>query len=183
AIVSKVFLMIVFSLVLFFSAYLTLKRSEDNEIYLFSHPLAQSLKLDGTHFVRGQVESYHVQQVPFAIFTIGIAGILSGLLGIGSGTMKVLAMDHYLKLPYKVATTTSNFMIGITAAVSAGIYFQRGYINPTITFPVLIGAFIGSLCGTKLISRIQVKSLRIIFSITICFVGLQMLYNALEGRT
>jgi uncharacterized membrane protein YfcA len=182
AMVSKTFLTVVFSLVLFFSAYLTIKRNEDHEQYDHSHPWAIKLKLDSTYPSKnGETIPYHVQNVPIAFFIMGVAGILAGLLGIGSGAMKVLAMDQALCLPYKVATTTSNFMIGITAAVSAGIYFTHGYIIPSIAFPVLIGVIAGAFFGAKLLPHINNRALRIIFSIAICFIGLQMLYNALIG--
>ena len=78
-----------------------------------------------------------------------IAGLLSGLLGIGSGTFKVLAMDTAMRLPMKVSTTTSNFMIGVTAAASAGIYFQRGDINPLYAAPVALGVLLGATIGRK----------------------------------
>ena len=142
---------------------------------------ATYLKLNGTYPVQNRLQTYFVQRVPFAFFIMGIAGILSGLLGIGSGTLKVLAMDQALRLPYKVATTTSNFMIGITAAVSAGIYFTHGYINPEICFPVMIGVIAGSFVGATILSKIETRFLRLLFSIVICLIGLQMLYNALIG--
>jgi len=179
AVLSKTFLTILFSFLLFFSAYLTIKRREEHEQYQDSHPWAIALKLDGNYPLKDRLESYRVQNVPLALFIMGIAGLIAGLLGVGSGTLKVLAMDQALRLPYKVATTTSNFMIGITAAVSAGIYFSHGYIDPKITFPVMIGVIIGSFTGAKILPKIHTRLLRIIFSIVICLIGLQMLYNAL----
>lgn len=181
AIVSKTFLTILFSLVMFLSAYLTIRRKEEHEQYGTSHPWAVKFNLNGSYPVKNQLTPYHVQNVPLALFLMGLGGVLSGLLGIGSGAIKVLAMDQALRLPYKVATTTSNFMIGITAAVSASIYFTHGYINPTITFPVMIGVIAGSFLGAKILTRIHNRWLRIIFSIVICFVGLQMFYNAIAG--
>jgi len=181
AVVSKTFLAVLFSLIMFFSAYLTMKRREEHETYTTSHPWATALKLDSTYPFKNQMTPYHVQNVPLALFIMGIAGMISGLLGIGSGALKVLAMDQSLRLPYKVATTTSNFMIGITAAVSAGIYFSHGYIDPAITFPVMIGVIVGSFSGAKILPKIQNRILRIVFSIVICLIGLQMLYKALTG--
>jgi hypothetical protein len=181
AIISKTFLTILFSFVLFLSAYLTIKRREEHDNFTTSHPWAETFKLDGTYPQKDGIHAYRVQNVPFAFLFMGIAGVLSGLLGIGSGSLKVLAMDHGLRLPYKVATTTSNFMIGITAAVSVGIYFTHGYIVPAIAFPVLLGVLAGSFFGAKMLTRVHSQVLRIIFSIAICFVGLQMLYNALSG--
>lgn len=181
ALVSKTFLTVLFSIVLFLSAYLTIRRKEESEHYTESHPWAVSLKLPSTYPLKGNLQAYHVQNVPLALFIMGIAGLVSGLLGVGSGTLKVLAMDQALRLPYKVATTTSNFMIGITAAVSAGIYFSQGYINPAIAFPVMIGVIIGSFTGAKVLTRMHTQALRIIFSIVICLIGLQMLYKAFTG--
>lgn len=181
AIISKTWLAILFSLVLFFSAYLTVKRREELEVYENSHPWALKLNLDSTYPLKNVKKNYRVQNVPFAFIIMGIAGMLSGLLGIGSGALKVLAMDHAMRLPYKVSTTTSNFMIGITAAVSAGIYFSRGYINPAITFPVMIGVLAGSFSGAKLLPKMHNQLLRILFSLIIYLIGLQMLYQALTG--
>lgn len=181
AFVSPIFLTIVFSIVLFISAYLTIKRKEDKETYTSSHPWSVVLNLDGTYPLQGQKVNYLVQRVPLGLSIMGIAGVISGLLGIGSGTLKVLAMDQALRLPYKVSTTTSNFMIGITAAVSAGIYFMHGYIDPALTFPVMIGVIAGSFTGAKVLRHMNVRLLRIIFSIAICFVAIQMLYNTLAG--
>jgi len=182
AFVSQTFLTLIFSLVLLSSAYLTVKRKEEHEQYHQSHPWAMALKLDGTYPVKKQMHSYHVQHVPLALFIMTMAGLISGLLGIGSGTLKVLAMDQALRLPYKVATTTSNFMIGITAAVSAGIYFSKGYIDPTIAFPTMLGVLVGAFTGAKLLTHLRTRLLRIIFSMVLCFIALEMLYKVLSGE-
>jgi uncharacterized membrane protein YfcA len=182
SIVPKTFLAILFSIVLFISSYMTLIRREDLEHYPNSHSWATALQLDGEYPLDGQLKAYPVQHAPLGLFIMGVAGIFSGLLGIGSGSLKVLAMDQALRLPYKVATTTSNFMIGMTAATSAGIYFAHGYINPVITFPVVIGVFAGSFLGAKLLTRINIQSLRTIFSVVICLIGVQMLYQAITGQ-
>lgn len=178
---SKTWLTIIFSLVLFLSAYLTISRREELEQYTSSHPLAVKLKLDGSYPTHHGNQPYHVQNAWLGFCVMGIAGILSGLLGIGAGILKVLAMDQTLRLPYKVSTTTSNFMIGITAAASAGIYFTYGYIIPAIAFPVMIGVIIGAFFGAKLIFYVHTRLLRIIFSIVISLVGLQMFYQAISG--
>ena len=91
-----------------------------------------------------------------------LAGVLSGLLGIGSGSLKVLAMDSTMKIPFKVSTTTSNFMIGVTAAASAVVYLQRGYMDPGIAFPVVLGVLAGALTGAKILPMINPRLLRII---------------------
>src|SRR6202043_2352404 len=98
------------------------------------------------------LETYHVRRVPLGFLIMYIEGLLSGLLGIGSGAVKVLAMDQAMKLPFKVSTTTSNFMIGVTAAASAGIYLSRGYIDPGIAMPVMLGVLGGSLAGARVLA-------------------------------
>jgi len=110
------------------------------------------------------------------------AGALSGLLGIGSGAVKVLAMDQAMRIPFKVSTTTSNFMIGVTAAASAGIYLNRGYIDPVLAMPVMLGVLTGSLIGTRILVKAETKSLRLVFSAIILLLGAQMLYNGVAGR-
>lgn len=181
AFVSKQLLMIIFSLVMFLSAYLTVRRKEESEHYTTSHPWAEKLKLDGEYPLKGQMKQYRVQHVPTALTIMGFAGMIAGLLGVGSGTIKVLAMDQAMRLPYKVSTTTSNFIIGITAAVSTGIYFTQGYIQPVITFPVVIGVLCGAFVGARVLSHLHTKWLRVIFAFVICFIGIDMLHSALTG--
>jgi uncharacterized membrane protein YfcA len=111
------------------------------------------------------------------------AGALSGLLGIGSGAVKVLAMDQVMRLPFKVLTTTSNFMIGVTAAASAGFYLSRGYILPGLSMPVMLGVLVGSLVGSRVLVNAHVRTLRLVFSIVIVALGLEMLVNGLTGRS
>jgi hypothetical protein len=178
--ISKAYLSFLFSILLFLSAYLALKRREDLENWKTSHSWSKALRLNGSYSNGQQLKTYHVQNVPIGLFTMLFAGVLSGLLGIGSGILKVLTMDYALRLPYRVATTTSNFMIGITAATSASIYFAHGYVNPTITCPVVIGVFIGAYAGTQLLPLLRIIQLRIIFVILILLMGIQMLVQALH---
>jgi uncharacterized protein len=110
------------------------------------------------------------------------AGTLSGLLGIGSGAVKVLAMDRIMRLPFKVSTTTSNFMIGVTAAASAGVYLNRGYVDPGLSMPVMLGVLSGSLLGARFLSRARTKMLRIVFAGVIFALGLEMVYSGITGR-
>jgi len=182
AFISKTFIASLFAIVLFISAYLTIKRKEDQEeVPRTSHPWAERLNLSSSYFLKEGKKNYTVQNVPQALGIMAIAGCLSGLLGIGSGALKVLAMDQAMNLPYKVATTTSNFIIGITAAVSVGVYFGHGYIVPGIIFPVMIGVAIGSIIGAKILVKTSSQRLRIIFSSIICLLGVEMLYKALTG--
>src|SRR2546423_8150620 len=109
---------------------------------------------------------------------MALAGVLSGLLGIGSGALKVVAMDQLMRVPFKVSTTTSNFMIGVTAAASAGVYLSRGYIDPGLCMPVVLGALAGSLLGTRVLVRANTAALRLVFALTIAALGLEMLYQA-----
>src|SRR5271166_3225025 len=106
-----------------------------------------------------------------------IAGALSGLLGIGSGAVKVLAMDQAMRIPFKVSTTTSNFMIGVTAAASAGIYLGRGYIDPALAMPVMLGVLLGSFLGSKVLTVASVGVLRLVFGVVIVALAVQMIYK------
>jgi uncharacterized membrane protein YfcA len=109
------------------------------------------------------------------------AGTLSGLLGIGSGAVKVLAMDEAMRLPFKVSTTTSNFMIGVTAAASAGIYLARGYVEPGLAMPVMLGVLAGSLLGTRVLVRTQVNTLKTVFALVVVVLGCEMIYSGIKG--
>ena len=109
-----------------------------------------------------------------------IAGILSGLLGIGGGAIKVMAMDKIMKIPFKVSTTTSNFMIGVTAVASAGIYLKNGYINPSLAMPVMFGVLSGVFVGTKLMFAISTKLLKIVFSLILLVMAFEMFKNGLK---
>ena len=111
-----------------------------------------------------------------------VAGMLSGLLGIGSGAVKVLAMDQAMRLPFKVSTTTSNFMIGVTAAASAGVYLNRGYIDPGLAMPVMLGVLAGATLGARLLTRLQSARLRVLFAVVILGLALEMIYNGATGR-
>ena len=110
------------------------------------------------------------------------AGTLSGLLGIGSGAVKVLAMDQAMRIPFKVSTTTSNFMIGVTAAASAGVYLNRGYIDPGLAMPVMLGVLAGSVLGTRVLSRTKTSVLRWVFSGVIVVLGIEMLFKGITGK-
>ncbi len=110
------------------------------------------------------------------------AGALSGLLGIGSGAFKVIAMDQSMRIPFKVSTTTSNFMIGVTAAASAGVYLNRGYIDPALAMPVMLGVLAGSVLGARLLAGAKTRVLRRLFSVVIVVLSLEMIYKGLIGR-
>ena len=111
-----------------------------------------------------------------------MAGALSGLLGIGSGALKVIAMDRIMKMPFKVSTTTSNFMIGVTAAASAGIYLNRGYIDPVLAMPVMLGVLLGATAGTHFLMKSKTKPLKILFSMVILILAVEMIFNGIKGK-
>ena len=144
--------------------------------------LAERLRLCGSFPVVGGKENYVAQRVPAGFGLMFSAGTLSGLLGIGSGAVKVLAMDQAMGLPFKVSTTTSNFMIGVTAAASAGIYLSRGYIAPELAMPVMLGVLAGSLAGAKILVHARVNTLRLLFALVIVALGVEMLLNSVAGR-
>jgi uncharacterized protein len=173
---------IIFGLVLLYSAYATVRPSSHDIENSGPDRVAVWLKMDSTYPTASGFQSYHVRGVPLGFGLMFVAGVLSGLLGIGSGAVKVLAMDKAMKLPFKVSTTTSNFMIGVTAAASAGVYLCRGYIDPGLAMPVLLGVLAGSLIGARVLARVQVRLLRIVFSVVIVFLALEMIYNAFTGR-
>jgi uncharacterized membrane protein YfcA len=129
---------------------------------------------------QGKVK-YTPRHVPLGFGMMIVAGIVSGLLGIGSGALKVLAMDQAMRLPFKVSTTTSNFMIGVTAAASAGVYLHRGYIEPGLALPVMLGVLTGALAGAKLLTRAPTERLRTLFNLVLVVMAVQMLYKGLTG--
>jgi len=126
--------------------------------------------------------TYSVHGVPWGFGLMFVAGLLSGLLGIGSGALKVLAMDQIMQIPFKVSTTTSNFMIGVTAAASAGIYLGRGYIDPGLAMPVMLGVLFGAVLGTRVLVRAKVDLLRTVFSLVIFVLAVEMIYQGITGR-
>ncbi len=170
---------ITFGIVLLYSAYLSF-RSKHSGGSDTPDPLGTRLRLTGTD--PESSKSYTAQHVPAGFAIMGLAGTLSGLLGIGSGAVKVLAMDQAMRLPFKVSTTTSNFMIGVTAAASAGIYLGRGYIDPGLAMPVMLGVLAGSLLGAKLLVKARVATLRMVFAVVIAALGIEMIYNSIAGK-
>jgi uncharacterized membrane protein YfcA len=142
--------------------------------------LATHLRLQGSYedTALDCVVEYNVRGVRFGLPLMFVAGAVSGLLGIGSGVLKVPAMDIAMKLPMKVSTATSNFMIGVTAAASAGVYFARGYVNPFVAAPVAMGVLIGAALGTRLMVRVRSTLLRKLFIAVLAITALQMLAKA-----
>ena len=173
---------IVFGSILLFSAAVSNRRRPDPDPNMPADPLASRLRLNGSYPVEGVRQHYNVRRVPLGFGMMFGAGTLSGLLGIGSGAVKVLAMDEAMQVPFKVSTTTSNFMIGVTAAASAGIYLSRGYIDPSLDMPVTLGVLAGSLLGARLLVHAHPNKLRIVFAIVIAALGIEMIYSGITGR-
>lgn len=180
--VSAASIGVIFGLVLLYSAYISGRKQPEHPVPLRPDPLGARLRMNGTYPSPEGPRSYQVASVPTGFGLMFGAGTLSGLLGIGSGAVKVLAMDQAMKIPFKVSTTTSNFMIGVTAAASAGIYLARGYIDPGLAMPVMLGVLAGSLVGARFLVRIRTRSLRHIFALIIVALGIEMIFNALSGR-
>ena len=172
----------IFGVVLLLSAFLSIRGKKEDPKEGETGWVAKRLRMDSDYPVPGGKKSYHVRNVPGGFGLMFVAGTLSGLLGIGSGAFKVLAMDQVMKIPFKVSTTTSNFMIGVTAAASAGIYLRKGFIEPGLAMPVVLGVLIGSLLGTRILVKVKANFLRIVFSLVIVALGIEMIYGALKGR-
>ncbi|MDE3149343.1 MAG: sulfite exporter TauE/SafE family protein [Acidobacteriota bacterium] len=174
---------IIFGLVLMQSAYQSLRSwngTADNLVE--SDKLARWLRLGSNFPVGGKRQEYGVQNVPTGFGLMFGAGALSGLLGIGSGAVKVIAMDRAMKIPFKVSATTSNFMIGVTAAASAGVYLSRGYIDPRVAMPVMLGVLAGAFLGTRVLVHAPVRILRIIFGLVIAVLAIEMIVNGITGK-
>lgn len=168
---SSKLLYIFFSLILLNSFYGMLKKTglitkvKKEEETVENDKYADRYKLNSTYYDKatGKTVAYNVTNVPQGALVMFGAGFASGLLGIGSGAFKVVALDSYMKLPIKVSTATSNFMMGVTATASALIYFFNGTINPAIAAPIAIGTLIGSRTGAKVMQRLDAKYIRYIF--------------------
>jgi len=145
-------------------------------------PLAKRLNLNGSYPAIAGTVHYQVSHVKAGFSLMFGAGLLSGLLGIGSGAMKVVAMDQIMGIPFKVSTTTSNFMIGVTAAAGAGIYLSRGYIDPGLAMPVMLGVLAGSLVGARGLAGTRTRALRLVFAAVVGVLALEMLYSGVSGR-
>jgi uncharacterized protein len=175
-------LFVIFGIVLLISVVpLVFKISEELPRGVRNDHWANWLHLAGSYPDRrlGREVSYQVTRTPLGLAMMYLAGVLSGLLGIGSGAFKVLAMDTVMRLPMKVSTTTSNFMIGVTAAASAGIYFSRGDIPPLLAAPVALGVLAGAFIGSRLLTRLSNKTLRLIFLPVMAVIAMQMVLRGL----
>lgn len=181
--VSTKYLYLIFGLLLLYSAVnMFQKRNQELPQEFPANPMADKLKLNGSYYDKAldQTVDYHVTGIYSGFGMMYVAGIISGLLGIGSGIFKVMAMDSFMKLPMKVSTATSNFMIGVTAAASAGIYLTRGNIDPKIAAPVALGVLLGAAVGTKVMQRLKSTTLRLVFIPVLLYVSIEMIMKGVK---
>ncbi len=173
---------IVFGIVLLWSAWASVRKKKDRPDTAGPQDrFARALRLDSTYPSPKGPCPYRVHNIPGGFGVMGLAGVLSGLLGIGSGALKVIAMDQLMRLPFKVSTTTSNFMIGVTAAASAGVYLSRGYIDPGLAMPVMLGVLCGSLAGARMLAGSSSRVLRWVFGGVVVALAVEMIYNSARG--
>jgi len=171
----------IFGLILLYSAYFSARPRKEHIETRQADPLATRLKLNGMYPSLSGKKKYFVRHVPGGFGVCFLAGTLSGLLGIGGGAVKVIAMDQVMRIPFKVSATTSNFMIGVTAAASAGIYLSRGYVDPGLSMPVMLGVLSGSMTGAGILARSQTRWLRVVFAIVIFALAVEMIYKGFTG--
>jgi hypothetical protein len=145
-------------------------------------PLADHLRLHQAYYdeALGCQVTYRVTHTRLGLALMYLAGVVSGLLGIGSGVLKVPAMDLAMRLPIKVSSATSNFMIGVTAAASAGVYFARGDIDPFVAAPVAAGVLLGATAGSRLLGRLESRVIRVVFVVVLFGVALEMLWKGIR---
>ena len=168
--------------VLLLSAAMSTRPHPEHATESSGDALGRALRLNGSYPADHGLQSYAVRRVKAGFSVMFAAGIFSGLLGIGSGALKVIAMDQVMRIPFKVSTATSNFMIGVTAAASAGVYLGRGYILPEVTMPVMLGVLLGSLLGSRQLAAARVKPLRLLFALVVAALAIEMIYGGITGR-
>jgi len=171
---------ILFGAILVISAALSFARPADPVTTGAPSALSQKLRLNNSFPTPDGPKHYLVKNVIGGFFMMNIAGMISGLLGIGSGALKVIAMDNIMRIPFKVSTTTSNFMIGVTAAASVGIYLHRGYIDPGLSMPVMLGVLGGAFLGSRMLTKAKTASLKILFALVILVLAAEMIYNGIN---
>ena len=174
-------LAIIFGVVLIHAAWQSSRGHSESLANVPPDPLATLLKLNGSYPGDQGIQHYNVSHVKAGFSLMFGAGAVSGLLGIGSGALKVIAMDQVMRIPFKVSTTTSNFMIGVTAAASAGIYLSRGYVEPGIAMPVMLGVLGGSMLGARQLIGARVRVLRWTFAIVVAVMAIEMIVSGVRG--
>ena len=175
-------LYVIFGAMMAISAVLMLRRMRGSDRPVPPDAWADRLRLHGSYFDDGQgrVVQYRVAHTRLGLLLMYVAGAVSGLLGIGSGVLKVPAMDLAMRIPMKVSTATSNFMIGVTAAASAGVYFARGDVDPFIAAPVSLGVVLGAVAGSRVLGRIDSRLLRTVFVVILLVVAVQMIWKGMQ---
>lgn len=179
------YLYVLFGILLLYSAYAMVKKGKSElPQNVEVHPLAKKFKLNGEYYDKALQKNvaYNVAGVPSGFGVMYGAGVISGLLGIGSGSFKVMAMDLCMKLPLKVSSATSNFMMGVTAAASAGVYLLRGDIDPKIAAPVALGVLAGATIGARIMQHLKSKTIRKIFIPFLVYVSIEMIFKGLGGH-
>ncbi len=173
-------LSVIFGIVLLQSAWQSTRERPPDVTSDQPDALAARFKLEGHYPTREGIKEYHAHNVKTGFGMMLGAGTVSGLLGIGSGALKVIAMDQAMRIPFKVSTTTSNFMIGVTAAASAGIYLSRGYIDPGLAMPVTLGVLAGSILGARILMGAGTRVLRWTFAAVVATMAIEMIYNGFK---
>jgi uncharacterized protein len=168
-------LSVIFGVALLMTVVLSLRKNPALSPGDTSDPLAVRLRLPGEMPMANGSVPYAVRRVVPGFLLMVVAGVLSGLLGIGSGAFKVVAMDQVMRIPFKVTTATSNFMIGVTAAASVGVYLKRGYLDPALVAPVALGVLVGAFFGARLLPVAPVKILRAVFLFLVSVIAVQMI--------
>jgi uncharacterized membrane protein YfcA len=172
---------VIFGVVLLYSAWSATRTRPARAQAPERDHLALILRLNGEYPGPAGPVLYTVQRVRAGFAIMFGAGALSGLLGIGSGAFKVVAMDQVMRLPFKVSTSTSNFMIGVTAAASAGVYLGRGYIDPVVTMPVMLGVLVGASLGARKLAAARTRVVRLLFGVVVAVLAAEMIYHGLKG--
>ena len=180
---SSNFLYVLFGFFLLYSTYNMIRKLFDKkgeQVFTGHDPIVDKFKLASTYYDKSEQKQvdYSMKNVPGGFIMMWAAGLASGLLGIGSGAFKVIAMDTIMKMPLKPSSATSNLMMGVTAAASATVYFFNGSIRPDIAAPLAIGVLAGATIGARLMQVLKPRVIRMIFIPIILYMGVQM---ALKG--
>ncbi|QIV94590.1 sulfite exporter TauE/SafE family protein [Allofrancisella frigidaquae] len=171
-------LFLIFGGVLVVVAFLSFSKRQTSQ-QQFSSKLAEKLQLNDKFMVDNQEIHYNVDKPGLGFLSMLGAGFIGGLLGIGAGAFKVIAMDKIMKIPFKVSASTSNFIMGITAFAATSTYYFAGYIDSVITLPVALGTLLGATIGSKIMPFVSVKVLRLTFFIIILLAAIQMISKGL----
>src|SRR6201991_2356814 len=182
SLLSTSFIAILFGVILIISAIISFVKLADPVSTGNGSVLSRYLKLNSSFPTAEGERPYLVKNVVGGFLMMNVAGLISGLLRIGSGALKVIAMDNIMRIPFKASTTTSNFMIGVTAAASVGVYLKRGYIDPGLSMPVMLGVLLGAFAGSRLLTKVRTASLKILFGLVILVLAAEMMYSGFTHK-